>query len=63
METYSEFMDRINSFELAKMSLNCENFIPDRSLSLKVDGNNRFSSFYGDTVVFDLDDNEKAMIA
>lgn len=62
MESYIEFLNRINSFETSKMSLYCDNFVPNSSVALKVNENNSFSSFYGDTVVFDLDDREKNIL-
>lgn len=62
METYSEFLSRINSFEKSKLNLETNNFSPNPSLIKKVDSNNKFNKFYGDTVVFDLDDKTKVIL-
>ena len=56
METYREFLNRINSFEEKSWSFAPGNFIGNPSLEKKVHPNNTFRPFYGDTVVFDLDD-------
>lgn len=63
MESYNDFMSRIDSFEKRELFLGREPFIPNKSLESKVDENNKFSPFFGDTTVFDLDNDEKAMIA
>lgn len=63
METYSEFLERINSFEKKQMCLGDKHFDCNPSMSHKVDKNNTFKSFYGDTVVFELDDSVKAKLA
>ena len=63
MESYEEFLNRINSFEKLDFSLNEEYFIPDPSIFSKVDANNEFREFYGDTTVFDLDDESKNKIS
>lgn len=55
METYSEFLNRINSFEKKKIDFGGKHFSANPKLLQKVDENNRFKNFYGDTVVFDLD--------
>lgn len=63
MENYSQFMERINSFEISD-SVFCEgDFSPDKSLAMKVNRGNRFSGFYGDTVLFELGNFEKALTA
>ena len=56
METYREFLNRINSFEEKSWSFAPGNFKGNPSLEKKVHPNNTFRPFYGDTVVFDLDD-------
>ena len=63
METYQEFLNRINSFEK-----NCWSFAPgdfegNPSLVKKVGPDNTFRPFFGDTVVFDLDDTTKERMA
>lgn len=56
METFREFLDRINSFEKKVITFDNENFKCNPSLMQKVDKNNAFRNFYGDTVVFTIDD-------
>lgn len=63
MESYQQFLDRINSFEKLDFSLEEEYFIPDPSIYSKVNANNEFRDFYGDTTVFDLDDKTKFRIS
>lgn len=59
METYREFLDRINSFEKKDVSFGNIDFCVNPSLVKKVDGDNTFRAFYGDTIVFDLDNATK----
>jgi len=59
METYREFLNRIHSFEYQKWSFGTGYFKGNPSLEKKVHPNNTFRPFYGDTVVFDLDDTTK----
>lgn len=59
METYREFLDRINSFEKKRINFGDGDFKGNPSIANKVDGNNSFARFYGDTVVFALDDGTK----
>lgn len=59
MENYNEFLNRINSFEKSELILGSGNFIPNTSVLKKIDADNHFCKFYGDTVVFDLDYNIK----
>lgn len=59
METYIEFLDRINSFEKSEIYLGDDYFRGNPSIALKVDEDNSFRPFYGDTVVFNLDDATK----
>jgi len=63
METYKEFLDRINSFEKKDISLGDTYFAGNPSLAQKVDANNEFRKFYGDTIVFDLDNATKEKLA
>ena len=63
MENYEQFLERINSFEKLDFSLNKEYFMPDQSIYSKVNANNEFRNFYGDTTVFDLDIESKAKIS
>ncbi|MBQ7385987.1 MAG: hypothetical protein IJW04_05720 [Ruminococcus sp.] len=59
METYKEFLDRINSFEKSEIDLGKDYFKGNPSIALKVNEDNSFRPFYGDTVVFNLDDATK----
>ncbi|MDE6442624.1 MAG: ligT like phosphoesterase [Clostridia bacterium] len=63
METYLEFSDRINGFEKREMNLGGEYFKVNPSLSKKVNADNTLKSFYGDTVVFALDNSVKNKLA
>ena len=63
MENYIEFLDRINSFEKKDISFGESDFSVNPSFTKKVDGNNAFRDFYGDTIVFDLDDVTKCKLA
>ena len=56
METYKEFLDRINSFEKSEIDLGDDYFKGSGSIPLKVNEDNSFRPFFGDTVVFNLDD-------
>lgn len=60
METYKEFLDRINSFEMREWSFEQGDFKGNPSLIKKVKSDNSFRDFYGDTVVFHLNaENQK----
>lgn len=59
METYQEFLDRIYSFEKKKINFGRRYFKGNPSISQKVDKDNTFRNFYGDTIVFALDDGTK----
>ncbi len=63
METYKEFLDRINSFEKSEINLGDDYFRGSASIALKVNENNGFKPFYGDTVVFNLDDATKKKLS
>ena len=54
MESYNEFLNRVNAFETPTFGIAQEDFKPSDSVFQKVDSNNRFAHFFGDTVVFDL---------
>lgn len=58
MESYVEFLDRINSFEKKELVLG-ESFNCNPSLPKKVNADNSFRNFFGDTVVFSLSDDVK----
>ena len=59
METYSQFLDRIYSFELPYTYYGEGYIRMNPNLSGKVEENNSFKPFYGDTTVFDLDESTK----
>lgn len=63
METFKEFSDRINSFEKKEMCLGDKDFTVSPSVTHKVNTDNTFKSFYGDTVVFALDDAAKTELS
>lgn len=60
METFKEFSDRILSFQKKELDLGGKNFTVSQSVAHKVNADNTFKDFYGDTVVFDSDDDTKA---
>ena len=62
METYKEFLDRINLFEKRRPDLGGAAFSVNPLLAQKVDSTNKFKKFYGDTVVFGLDEDIKARL-
>ena len=62
MEKYQEFLDRIGEFQLPDMDLGKSYFKGKPSLAYKIDDENRLKDFFGDTVVFELDDSTKAII-
>ncbi len=62
MENYKEFLLRIGEFQLPDMDLGKNYFKGRPSLSDKIDENNRLKDFFGDTVVFELDEGTKAVI-
>ena len=59
METYQEFLNRINSFEKKEVFYGYDYFTGNPSIAEKVDSENQFKEFYGDTIVFQLDDEFK----
>ncbi len=63
METYQEFLDRINSFEKKEINYGNNYFKGSPSVSQKVDTDNTFRNFYGDTIVFALADVVKEKLA
>lgn len=63
MESYQKFLDRINSFEKKEISFGDGDFTGNPSIDKKVDTDNSFRKFYGDTVVFDLDETVKQQLA
>lgn len=63
METHQEFLGRISSFETKKIDYGEKYFKGNPSISQKVNKDNKFRSFYGDTIVFEIDSNIKEKIA
>lgn len=62
MENYKEFLLRIGEFQFTDMDLGKNYFKGRPSLLDKIDENNRLKDFFGDTVVFELDEVTKAVI-
>ncbi|MDE5563327.1 MAG: hypothetical protein K2J01_07295 [Clostridiales bacterium] len=62
METFKEFLSRINSFQKKELNLGGKDFTVSQSVAHKVNADNTFKDFYGDTVVFDLDDDTKSKL-
>lgn len=63
MEFYTDFLERIHSFEKRELNIGEEYFRVKASLSQKVDKNNQFQPFFGDTVVFNLYESTKKKVA
>lgn len=63
METYQDFLNRINSFEKEELSIGDGWFSTNPSLSAKVTKEGQFRNFYGDTVVFDLTQADKEKLS
>ena len=62
MEKYSDFLERI-SYQQAQLQIGEGDFTPDGRVYGKVNADNTFRAFYGDTVVFELDCDTKKEIA
>lgn len=62
MECFDDFLKRI-SYQQAELQLGDGLFKPDNRVYKKVNQDNGFKRFYGDTVVFDLDSRVKNKIA
>ena len=61
-ESYQEFLKRISVFEKQNLDLGKNYFKGPTSLAYKIDKENRIKSFFGDTVVFELDEEIKDKI-
>ena len=59
MEEYNEFLSRINNSIKKEFCIDEKFFYPNQSLEAKVDKNNCFREFYGDTTTFDLEQKDK----
>lgn len=62
MEKYNDFLNRI-SYQHAELEIGEGHFNPDGRVFEKVNEDNSFKPFYGDTTVFDLGKRTKAKIA
>ena len=62
MEAYKDFLTRI-SYQRPELLLEEGDFKPDKRVYEKVDPDNSFKPFFGDTVVFELDSSTKEMIS
>ena len=63
MQTYQEFLGRIHSFEKKEVFYGWDYFHGNPSIAQKANQDNRFQPFYGDTIVFNLDDTVKGQLA
>ena len=63
MERYGDFLGRVSAFEVAELDLGKSYFRGRASLADKIDEENRLKAFFGDTVVFDLDEAVKNRIS
>jgi 2'-5' RNA ligase len=63
MERYGDFLGRVSAFEVAELDLGKSYFRGRASLCDKIDEENRLKAFFGDTVVFDLDEAVKNRIS
>ncbi|MBQ4522072.1 MAG: hypothetical protein IJA10_03870 [Lachnospiraceae bacterium] len=62
-ETYKEFLARIQSFEKSETYFGNDYFKGNPSIAQKVGNDNLFQAFYGDTIVFHLDDATKEKLS
>ena len=62
MEKYNKFLSRIGEFQLPDMDLGKSYFKGKPSLTYKIDDENQLKDFFGDTVVFELDEETKTII-
>lgn len=62
MEKYTDFLNRI-SYQQAELQIGKGFFMPDKRVDEKVNPDNTFKPFYGDTTVFELDNHTKSEIS
>lgn len=62
MENYNEFLSRIGEFQLPDIDLGINYFKGRPSLADKIGEDNKLRAFFGDTVVFELDEATKGII-
>lgn len=63
MEAYQEFLNRINSFEKKEVEYGKDYFNGNPSIAQKVNEDNTFKDFYGDTIVFNFDNTTKERLS
>lgn len=63
MEIFANFLQRINSFEVKDLNFSQIGIKNNDSLKDKVSENDMFNPFFGDTIVFDLDESTKKNVA
>ena len=63
MENYREILDRIHSFEKSETDYGNDYFTGNPSIAHKVGKDNKYKDFYGDTIVFNLDNDTKEKVA
>ena len=61
-EGFENFLQRIYSFEKPDFKFGVDLFVPNGSVTDKVEHNRHFSHFVGDTVVFNLDQTQRKVI-
>lgn len=62
MEKYSDFLKRIN-YQQAELQIAQGDFVPNGRVCQKVNSDNSFKPFFGDTVVFNLGNRYKSQLA
>lgn len=63
MESYQTFLARVKAFEKAELVMEDSVFVANPNLKEKVADDGSFKPFYGDTVVFDLEEKDKEWLA
>ena len=63
MTDYDKYSNWLDSFEQTELLVDDKYFKTDGSVAQKVNIQNRFKPFYGDTTVFELDEETKSKIA
>ncbi|MCR1950456.1 hypothetical protein NSA50_05170 [Clostridium sp. DSM 100503] len=63
MESFIEFKNRIYSFEKISILDNLQELVVNSGVADKVNFDGSIKDFYGDTVVFELSENEKKLIS
>lgn len=61
-ERYHDFLNRIFSFQKSDFHFGVDRFWSSESVKSKVSDSGDFLNFFGDTIVFDLDDSQKNFI-